>query len=346
MLSFKRTALALAVCTSMLIGGCAVNDQNRGGKEEVVAQSYEDFINHPPKFEAPTTDIKEVNELFTAIVKMSELQYQSLLELDQVTRNNMAGYGVYVTTKQIEAEAYKDWNEKHHPKSEEEKKGDENQKEEENVLSSFFDKIQQNLENAQNKFERVQASREAFEASLQKVKSPSEKRKMLLERQKLSHELQAAQNDLRVQIERAKTAKLNADVVRLNEELSRLQTIEDWQSYKTERDERTKFINARLSPYVKKLSSQEKQSYKEYLKARERITQQAKARQDELGNVASALTTIIKDDKLHGLKKFDKVMLGLDAANVLSIYGWSARANSWFDVFDAQLQNAQNDQGR
>ena len=69
----KKTALAAMLSVTLLVSGCAVQ-QERGGKEEVVQQSYDDFIKPPPKFVAPETKIKEVNELFTAVVKMSELQ--------------------------------------------------------------------------------------------------------------------------------------------------------------------------------------------------------------------------------------------------------------------------------
>lgn len=267
---FKKTALAAMLSIALLVSGCAVQ-QERGGKEEVVQQSYDDFIKTPPKFVAPQTKIKEVNDLFTAVVKMSELQYKSLLELDSVTRNNMAGYSVYVTTKRMEADAYKEWEEKNNPKPAEGEKAEE--KSEENALNGFFGQIKANLERAQAGRERMAAERETFQASL-KGKSATERNRMLVERQKLEEELKVAKNDLEVRIKRAQEAKLNAEVVRLNEDLDRIQTVEDWKKFKIERAERTKFVNSRLAPYMKKLTAQDKKSFGEYVKARDRITQQ------------------------------------------------------------------------
>lgn len=339
---FKKTALAAMLSIALLVSGCAVQ-QERGGKEEVVQQSYDDFIKNPPKFVAPQTKIKEVNDLFTAVVKMSELQYKSLLELDSVTRNNMAGYSVYVTTKRMEADAYKEWEEKNNPKPAKGEKAEE--KSEENALNGFFGQIKANLERAQAGRERMAAERETFQASL-KGKSATERNRMLVERQKLEEELKVAKNDLEVRIKRAQEAKLNAEVVRLNEDLDRIQTVEDWKKFKIERAERTKFVNSRLAPYMKKLTAQDKKSFGEYVKARDRITQQVKARQDELGNIVDAIIDISRGNKLHGLNKWEKIDLGLDVTIVLGTYAWASRASSWFDVFDAQLQNAQTDQGR
>lgn len=339
----KKTALAAMLSVTLLVSGCAVQ-QERGGKEEVVQQSYDDFIKNPPKFVAPETKIKEVNELFTAVVKMSELQYKSLLELDNVTRNNMAGYSVYVTTKRMEADAYKEWQEKNNPKPADEAK-DQEDKPAEGGLNNFFGHIKASLERSQVARERLAAEREAFQASL-KDKSASERNRMLRERQKFEEELKAAKNDLQVRIKRAQEAKLNAEVVRLNEDLDRIQTVEDWKKFKRERAERTKFINGRLALYLKKLTAQDKKSFGEYVKARDRITQQVKARQDELGVIVDAVIDISRGNKLHGLNKWEKIELGLDVTNVLGTYAWASRASSWFDVFDAQLQNAQTDQGR
>ena len=340
---FKKTALAVVLSVTMLVSGCAVQ-QERGGKEEVVQQTYDDFIKNPPEFVVPQTKIKEVNDLFTAIVKMSELQYQSLLELDSVTRNNMAGYSVYVTTKRMEADAYKEWQEKNNPKPADEVK-DQEDKPAKAGLSGFFGQIKANFERSQVARERMTAERDAFQESL-KGKSAAERNRMLLERQKLEEELRTAKNDLTVRIKRAREAKLDTEVARLTEDLNRIQTVEDWKKFKRERAERTKFVNGRLAPYLKKLTSQDKKSFTEYVKARDRITQQVKARQDELGNIVDAVIDISRGNKLHGLNKWEKVELGLNVTNVLCTYAWASRASAWFDVFDAQLQNAQTDQGR
>ena len=186
---FKKTALAVVLSVTMLVSGCAVQ-QERGGKEEVVQQTYDDFIKNPPEFVVPQTKIKEVNDLFTAIVKMSELQYQSLLELDSVTRNNMAGYSVYVTTKRMEADAYKEWQEKNNPKPADEVK-DQEDKPAKAGLSGFFGQIKANFERSQVARERMTAERDAFQESL-KGKSAAERNRMLLERQKLEEALRTA----------------------------------------------------------------------------------------------------------------------------------------------------------
>ena len=146
---------------------------------------------------------------------------------------------------------------------------------------------------------------------------------------KLEQERKAALEKAKAaRIKRAQEAKLNAEVVRLNEDLDRIQTVEDWKKFKRERAERTKFINGRLAPYLKKLTAQDKKSFGEYVKARDRITQQVKARQDELGVIVDAVIDISHGNKLHGLNKWEKIELGLDVTNVLGTYAWASRAIS------------------
>lgn len=98
--------------------------------------------------------------------------------------------------------------------------------------------------------------------------------------------------------------------------------------------------------YLASLSKEEKQAHADYIAAAQHISDRANARYVEITKAVGAVYAIKKTD----LAKHLNAMQLLSATSALGQAGVQAKyaldAAEWFRVFDAQLKNAQADQGR
>ncbi len=98
--------------------------------------------------------------------------------------------------------------------------------------------------------------------------------------------------------------------------------------------------------YLASLSKEEKKAHEDYLAAAGHISDRANARYEEITKAVAAVYAIKKTDLAKHLNPMQLLSAGGALADAASQAKYAMDAAEWFRVFDAQLKNAQADQGR
>ena len=93
MLTFKKTLAALAVCGTLLLGGCATTESEPQTTQEAVGV-YEQFVRSAPSFEPVRIGHPEIDRLFEAVAAYAQAQFNAMKLLNE---SNIEGRQLHET---------------------------------------------------------------------------------------------------------------------------------------------------------------------------------------------------------------------------------------------------------
>jgi hypothetical protein len=93
MLSIKKTLTALAVCSALVLGGCATTETEQQTTQEAVGV-YEQFVRSAPSFEPQSVGHPEIDRLFAAVAAYAQAQYNAMKLLNE---SNVEGRQLHET---------------------------------------------------------------------------------------------------------------------------------------------------------------------------------------------------------------------------------------------------------